>query len=183
MPFYTSHNISVQYILEYKTSQCSEPCPSTMSSSSPYAQPPSGPRPARPGLEDLLGLHDTYVQYPELKNLPNTASTLARAIVRLPVVRGLDLRPGFALGKSLKNPSRPWNLEVSLAYMRGDSVRFGCDHCLIRNEGPFSQCVVLEGRFQGSCTNCHYNNHGERCTLRGMVSRSASRFVYTSLLD
>lgn len=147
-------------------------------SSSPYPLESRITSPSRPSLAKSMAsdrgsrrrgsgptLPPINKSYPELQHLPGIASGLARDIADLPVVRPLLLRYGFELGNSLRDPRRPWNLEVSLAFMRGEVVSDACKHCL-KTQGPFKECVILPGYFQGACTNCEYNDHGERCTFR-----------------
>lgn len=39
-----------------------------------------------------------------------------------------------------------------------------CDYCK-ENYRPFEACTVFEGHLSGSCTNCHYNGEGCRCSF------------------
>ena len=116
-----------------------------------------------PRLRDLAA---TYDLYPELKRLPDIASKAAWDIANLVAVRPLELRKGTMLGSTLSNHTKPYNLEVCLAYMRGQLVK-KCAHC-VKMVGPHAECVVLPGFFKGSCTSCQYNDNGARCEHRGI---------------
>jgi hypothetical protein len=54
-----------------------------------------------------------------------------------------------------------------LAYSRGqvkDDLQ-ACRDCR-RGRGPFKKCVILDGYFKKSCSNCHYSAEGMRCSFR-----------------
>ncbi|KAL2817309.1 hypothetical protein BJX63DRAFT_429710 [Aspergillus granulosus] len=40
-----------------------------------------------------------------------------------------------------------------------------CGHCA-PGFGPFTNCVSVASYLSGSCTNCHFNSSGARCSLR-----------------
>lgn len=122
---------------------------------------------SRPPRAIAAALANTYRDFPELEILPPGASEVSREIAKLPVLRPLELRKSAVLGNALKNPGKPYNLEVCLAYMRGELVK-PCKHCL-KITGPHVKCVVLAGFFAGSCTCCQYNNKGGKCSLRGSL--------------
>ena len=72
----------------------------------------------------------------------------------------------FRDNDSAINWERPVNREAIIGQTRGEVTSVTCGRCQ-NGLGPFSKCVVVEGFFSGSCTNCHYNSQGSRCSLRG----------------
>jgi len=91
----------------------------------------------------------------------NSAPT--KAIAKMKLLRGVALRPNR---KSI-NLFTAQNCEAALAYSRGQVMdgTTACRSCK-RDNGPFVECVVLEGYMNGSCSNCHYNAEGTRCSFR-----------------
>jgi hypothetical protein len=86
-----------------------------------------------------------------------------KAIAKMELLRGVELRPG----RNHINLFQPPNCEAALAYSRGqvmDGVQ-ACRDCK-RGRGPFTKCVILKGYLKGSCSNCHYSAEGARCSLR-----------------
>ncbi|TEY25112.1 hypothetical protein BOTCAL_1332g00030 [Botryotinia calthae] len=60
------------------------------------------------------------------------------------------------------------SVEAHLVQERGEVFTSKCNSCgnKGRPDGPWEECVALEGFLQGSCANCHVNNLGKRCSLR-----------------
>jgi hypothetical protein len=67
------------------------------------------------------------------------------------------------------------NCEAALAYSRGQVLEgaTACRSCKT-GRGPFAKCIVVKGHLKGSCSNCHYNSEGARCSFRSLDSVSAS---------
>ena len=61
------------------------------------------------------------------------------------------------------------NLEAYMGQLCGEVVEDECKHC-VKEGGPWTECVVVDGLFGGSCCNCHYNNSGNRCSLRKFLA-------------
>ena len=59
------------------------------------------------------------------------------------------------------------NIEAILGYTRGKvlSLKQSCDDCKNRTKS-FTSCIILDDLFQGSCTACHDNSLGIKCSLR-----------------
>jgi Protein of unknown function (DUF3716) len=56
-------------------------------------------------------------------------------------------------------------MEAYLGQLTGPENANACSHCR-KGAGIWVLCVSVEGFFGGSCSNCHYNNEGVRCSLR-----------------
>jgi len=100
---------------------------------------------------------------------PDWASSTARRIADLPQTRNSILRAG-RIAPRLTPPATSQinsNYEASLADQRGSPAPRPCKHCLhpSRPGGPFTECIVLTGFFEGACTNCKVNNTASRCSL------------------
>ena len=96
-------------------------------------------------------------------SLPPTAlseSSALAAVRALPVLRLLE----FRAGRSFSN-SRIQNYEAAVGTVVGSVASSPCSHCAA-GSGCFARCVTVANRFGGSCTNCHYNSEGSRCSLR-----------------
>jgi hypothetical protein len=100
----------------------------------------------------------------------------AKAIAKMDLLRVIELR----YGRNQLNIFPTPNCEAVLAYTRGqimDGVH-ACHSCK-RGRGPFTKCVIMNGYLSGSCSNCHYNNEGTRCSFRptpqNRVKRPKSR--------
>jgi hypothetical protein len=103
-------------------------------------------------------------QYFDLLVLPDNATEVVKRINNKAEVREIELRQGREL-KGLEKGKA--NLEASLAYTRGTESSQACTTCSNkkRPRGPFKRCIVMEGEFDGACTNCRYNDDGKVCTF------------------
>jgi hypothetical protein len=64
------------------------------------------------------------------------------------------------------------NLEATLGYTRGYTPPISCkNYVKSRPCGPFSSCIIIDQRFDGTCSNYRYNNNGIYCTLHRMNTR------------
>ncbi|KAG0637163.1 hypothetical protein HOY80DRAFT_1138554 [Tuber brumale] len=90
----------------------------------------------------------------------STAFLRLKALAR---VRDVVLRPEKQ-GKDIVW-NRIANHEAILGHTRGKLQEKPCNTCL-QKIGPFADCVAVTGEFLGSCTNCHYNSCGKRCSFR-----------------
>ncbi len=120
----------------------------------PLRSLPAAPAPAGPSAGPSAGAPATY---PPLPKMTATSS----AIAAMPVLRAVALRTGRSV-----NPNRPVNGEAIYAYMAGTIQTPACGHC-VKNSGPFPLCVAVAGLLNGSCSNCHYNSEGSRCSFSG----------------
>jgi hypothetical protein len=112
--------------------------------------------------------------------LPHWASSTARRIADLPQTRNSILRAG-RIAPRLTPPATSQinsNYEASLADQRGSPPPRACRHCLhaSRPGGPFTECIVLEGFFEGACTNYKVNNTASRYSLYSRT-RYSSKLV------
>ena len=96
----------------------------------------------------------------QLDLLPCGAPTVA-ALEKLPRLRELTLRTG----RDCLNLYTKKNHEAALGQTRGETTTVSCERCL-KNNGPFTECVLVPGRFAGACCNCHYSSQGVRCSFR-----------------
>ncbi|CAD6441934.1 3ee1b2a2-ad7f-463b-b83f-070cfaa8e255 [Sclerotinia trifoliorum] len=80
----------------------------------------------------------------------------------LPILRHTIMRPNRVL---LVGTRRVPNEESWLATQVGELQVRACRNCA-KGNGPFTDCVVVPGRFKEACTNCYYGGTGSRCTLR-----------------
>ena len=113
--------------------------------------------------------------YPETINLPETRTATCSKIQSLNIVRGIRLRPGKVLRGLAKGQA---NLESVLGQQRGE-VKGGpdaCHHCQL-SRGPFEECVTVDGMLNQSCTNCHYNSEGSRCSFRSTQEDGGSHHL------
>lgn len=78
-------------------------------------------------------------------------------------VRDVVLRPEKQAKDIVWN--RIANHEAILGHTRGILQDRPCKTCE-QMIGPFADCVAVTGEFLGSCTNCHYNSCGKRCSFR-----------------
>lgn len=123
-------------------------------------------RPYRSSSPEPPKALDSYLELecPDPEFLPPNASLTALRLAKMPIVRGLELRPkktlrGLELGKA--------NLEASLGQVRGHPPVSGfCSRCVFGRcwmKGPFAECIVVPGFFAGACCNCRYNRDGSGC--------------------
>jgi hypothetical protein len=78
----------------------------------------------------------------------------------LPRLREPETRPGRET-----HLYRDANIEAVLAQSTGQINDPECAHCA-QGSGVWASCVSVPGSSLGSCANCHYNNEGNRCSLR-----------------
>jgi hypothetical protein len=117
--------------------------------------------------------------------LPSWASSTARRIADLAQTRNSTLRAG-RMAPRLTPPATSQiiaNYEASLADQRGVLPPQRCKHCLhpSRPGGPFTECIVLAGFFEGACTNCKVNNAASRCSLYSRTLYSSKMIQYSCL--
>ncbi|CBF82190.1 hypothetical protein AN5277.2 [Aspergillus nidulans FGSC A4] len=86
------------------------------------------------------------------------AALLAMPAVREPQIRQKHIRDGKTFSYV-----RNSNSEALLGQMVGSHSPKPCTHCHIKESGPFEGCIVVAGRFQGACANCHFGSEGKRC--------------------
>ncbi len=67
-------------------------------------------------------------------------------------------------GRTPKIHSRSANMEAYIGQIVGNVNRPQCSHCT-NGSGVWASCITVEGYFNGSCANCHYNNEGVRCSF------------------
>lgn len=110
--------------------------------------------------------------YPELKDLPDTATRTAKHISSMRQLRKLALRDGKALtGLGLGT----WKLEASLGYTRGEEAAQACSICSPNpRKGPFKQCIIVKNEFGGACCNCHYCSEGISCSLHRHYTKDSA---------
>lgn len=74
------------------------------------------------------------------------------------------------------NLRTPQKAQAALVHMQGEEVGKACDYCA-KGGGVFQGCVTAHDFGKGECTNCHYQNRGKQCDLRGecVVRISACR--------
>jgi hypothetical protein len=89
-------------------------------------------------------------------------STPAKAMAKMELLRGVEFRPG----RNIKLFDAR-NCEAALAYSRGQLIEdySACRSCR-RGNGPFRKCIMMKGYMSGSCSNCHCNGGGKRCSFR-----------------
>ena len=146
--------------------------PSMNSLARPPATPsaPAIPPPVRPPAEIPNPTSQQQQQEQLLARAlaaePRRSAALT-GLLTLPVVRYLDVRRA--------DPDRPLklgrvpNLEAAIGYRCGTLAAKECTHCS-HSYGQFPSCVRVPGFFGGSCSNCHLNSEGARCSFRaGMV--------------
>ena len=91
---------------------------------------------------------------------PAKPSRTFTELLGMPRLRGIYSRPGKVLLWV-----RAINHEALLASTRGQLATTPCNSCK-HGSGPVTQCIVVHPMLKGSCTNCHYNSQGARCSLR-----------------
>jgi hypothetical protein len=89
-------------------------------------------------------------------------STPAKEMAKMELLRGVEFRPGRNI-----NLFEARNCEAALAYSRGQVIEDAnaCRSCK-RGNGPFRKCIIIKDYISGSCSNCHYNGGGTRCSFR-----------------
>ena len=91
---------------------------------------------------------------------PDRITAAITALADMDVNRQVTFREGRQY-----SAARPTNYEAYLAFRVGTIRRPMCEHCE-KGYGPFTECVVVAGQIGGSCSNCHYNSEGNRCSFR-----------------
>ena len=83
-------------------------------------------------------------------------------LLGLPMKRPLTVRKSFAKQKRHFNLGREEKLDAILAFTRGTKSPKQCAKCA-RSQGPFPQCVTLQGYASRACTNCIYVGSRRDC--------------------
>ncbi|KAL2112707.1 hypothetical protein VUR80DRAFT_6734 [Thermomyces stellatus] len=65
----------------------------------------------------------------------------------------------------VRNITRGQNVDAIYAYLTGEVAEQECTRCQA-GVGPFQECVKHDGIGSGSCSNCHYNSEGVKCSFR-----------------
>ena len=89
---------------------------------------------------------------------PNASHTL-QALYALPRIRSIDTRPNRTL-----DLSRAVNQEAALCQTRGQIAINPCA-CCAKKAGIFTECIVVPGRLNGTCGNCHHQGRDSRCSF------------------
>jgi hypothetical protein len=71
--------------------------------------------------------------------------------------------PQARTGHTPKPHARAANIEAYLGQIVSTINSPPCKHCK-NGSGVWVLCVSVPGFFSGSCSNCHYNNEGIRCS-------------------
>jgi len=66
-----------------------------------------------------------------------------------------DLRPLDFRGPEAAVSNSIYRVESVLGQAKGQVAPEACTNCA-ENRGPYLSCVLVPGRFGGSCCNCHY---------------------------
>ena len=106
------------------------------------------------------------------ETLPANPTADIQRLSLLPRVRDVTLRDRAFTSRfrSHRQTLGSENNRIALlAFTRGTEVPDPCTACLA-HRGPFNKCVVVEGFFSGSCSNCRFNSDSARCDLRGIPS-------------
>jgi len=116
---------------------------------------------------------DDGILYPETIDLPENRTAACPKIQSMAIVRRIKLRSGKVLRGLAKGQA---NLESAMGQQRGEVMEGedACRHCQL-SRGPFEECVVIPGMLNHSCTNCHYNSEGSRCSFRPTYEDSGPR--------
>lgn len=96
----------------------------------------------------------------KMPNLPSRPTSTMVALAVMPILRDPAVRSG-----RVESTVNRINLEACLGHFVGQVNISGCTHCTT-GSGVWTLCVSVAGKFGGSCTNCHYNRNGARCSLR-----------------
>ncbi|RTE71669.1 hypothetical protein BHE90_013920 [Fusarium euwallaceae] len=143
----------------------------TLTTTAAPARPPSwaAPHPALLGLDLPLG-----------KTAGQTAFEIFGAGIRVETALCKKLAGDIAMREPIQrrpetklNMGRRSNVEAFLGYVTGAPVARACKNCA-KGHGPWHECVILEGQFCGSCTNCWFNASGSRCTFHDSNQASST---------
>jgi Protein of unknown function (DUF3716) len=98
-------------------------------------------------------------------------SASAESMAKMELLRGVKFRPG----RVEINLFKPQNCEAALAYSHGQVMEGAkaCRSCKT-GRGPFAKCVLIKAHLKESCSNCHYNSEGTRCSFRSLGSIGTS---------
>jgi hypothetical protein len=126
-----------------------------------------------------------------LQNAQARGSRQALRLLQLGPVRQIELREPSLAPTGITDATRPSNITGSVAYIVGrvavshDFVDVQiqlswintltsvspkpveCTRCA-DDLGPCVSCVVVDGYFKGSCSNCYYHSRDGKCSFRGM---------------
>jgi hypothetical protein len=92
-------------------------------------------------------------------------------VLKLPIVRQLDLRPGRkapAVVDDTLTPTQRYEKSkqsAMVAYRRGSIAPIQCDSCQ-RGLGPYKQCIIIPNWMKGSCANCRHSDKASLCSFR-----------------
>ena len=92
--------------------------------------------------------------------LPDKPTKYMTELIQKPRIRGVLLRHGKTL-----QFNRTTNKDAILAFTRGEVAVPACTSCEA-GAGPFTECIIVQDMFKGSCSNCHYGSEGARCSFR-----------------
>ena len=85
---------------------------------------------------------------------------MAATLNQLPIARELTPRPT----RTHLNLTNKKNHEAALGQTRGKVANPPCINCS-RSNGPFTECVTIDGHFAGACCNCHYSSQSGKCSF------------------
>lgn len=90
-----------------------------------------------------------------------------QAIIELPLQTPLSLRPGSSFNIPSKPTPSSQEYKTALVHQRGVVQDVPCACCAEASPtGPYQSCVVLDGVFNGACTNCAYVGlKNNKCSL------------------
>lgn len=103
----------------------------------------------------------------------------ARGLVKITPVREHAFRHARTVLTNLSEGKS--NLTAALGHRVGTELlgNTRCTHCC-NGKGIWLNCVVLPGRMNGACTNCHMHGYGKNCSkvcvtpAQGSVERFSS---------
>jgi hypothetical protein len=94
-------------------------------------------------------------------------------VLKLPVIRQLQLRPGKkppTLWDENKTPTTRYEKckqNSAAAYRRGSIVSVPCESCQRGSgSGPFQKCIIIPDWSLGSCANCKFYDKAYLCSFR-----------------
>lgn len=92
-------------------------------------------------------------------------------VLQLPIVRGRCYSAGNLVPLEAPSEGRPSRDIAQAAHLRGTIAARPCSCCRGSRKRRFKECVALEGRMKGRCTNCHWAMDQRKCifptTLQG----------------
>lgn len=122
----------------------------------------------------------------DLKNLPDDDGELQRliedslrrsedpgiiSIKQLPLQRKVRLRPDHEFQLAL-----PAQRKAALVQGRGNVAATTCDHCKA-NEGPFTECIILDEYIGGGCANCYGARRGLNKHIKCSLATEGKKFA------